>query len=1042
MGLLIAALARNGGGQEADPDLRPSRFKLDETRRTITIDDAAVLTVPDNWVVSERRYANAVELITKGAAGTAERPEARTLVFVERRLDHAEAVRRLAEIASARKAETKYSSIAGWPAVQFRYREVLPEPSEHLGLPADKFEKPLPPEERMALHTATAIAFEDMVVRLETTVTPKADDARAREAEEIGRKAVLPPRNDEKATAGELTRLRARKRSGSAQPAPSQNGSAKALLATTAGAAPLEESQAGGVAPTLATAGGSSEMEAGVALDGPNMIVASNRGTSISNDDGLTFAATTATLPFSSRGDPSIAIGRSGNFYQSLIGLPGVIPPTGLAGLTGCAASVISSGNHGAVFAFAGNAALCPATGPGICFPDQPHIAADRANASTRGGDQLYAVWRNFAVTSATCFPVPSSIVTPHLSCSMDSGSNWSTPPVAIGGGDNPNVTVGQDGFVYVVMREGTDVMMHKFPSCNRGLTSEVTGFPTRVSDIADPTCPLPGLDRCHEGLIMPTAAVDDTNPAHVYVTVVKSASGSTANDDVLVIDSTNGGLTWRPPVTVNARVTARRFMPWICSAAGNAYVGWYDRRAAAAAGAASNDLTDFFLGSATIRNGGLEPDGELNLTGAPDPQCASGWPFSPADEADAEGCTVQPQLAGGCVNGAGGGSLTPCDFSSGPCPAGESCSTGGGLPKYGDYNGIACGRDRVLATWASATPPAGFTGTAPAGISVFADVRRVNGSLTNVVTSVPPNDPGRFDILADGTTVLSSVANATAAPLTLDVTAPHRVSVSARPGTSAADYSTFIEGDCDANGTVHFSALRPATCRITNLNRGYQQCINGCNNFRGRDRRECVQGCLHRPGTLRVVRRVLPAVDPGRFDVLIDGVVRRANAGSTTLAVSLTAGLHSVAESPAAGTSLGDYTTVIGGDCSPTGEVTLGVGQRRACEIVDTRRPGTDNAQLTIRKVLVPATDARRFTLLVNGTPRATNVGNGGTTGPLVLPQGTYVVSESGGGPAGSLIRTFSGDCNSTGTVVLPAGSNKTCTITNSREPHCRDCR
>jgi hypothetical protein len=501
--------------------------------------------------------------------------------------------------------------------------------------------------------------------------------------------------------------------------------------------------------------------------------------------------------------------------------------------------------------------------------------------------------------------------------------------------------------------------------------------------------------------------------------------------------------------------------MPWICTAAGNAYVGWYDRRAAADAGAASNDLTDFFLGAATTRNGRLEPDAEVNLTSAPDPQCASGWPLPPPrDVADAEGCSVQPQLAGACMSTPVTGSFTRCDFSSGPpCPPGESCNTGGGPVKYGDYNGIACGPDRVLVTWASATLPAGFTGTAPPGISVFADVRKVNGSLTIGVTSVPANDPGRFDVLADGTTVLSSVANATAGPLTLSVTASHRVSVFAHPGTSAADYSTFIEGDCDAVGTVHFSALHPATCRITNLNLGYQRCVNSCGTAAGAcmahthsawerrecgfEKRQCTGGCWSRPASLTVAKRVLPAVDPGRFDLMIDGVVRRANVGSATLAVTLAPGVHTVAESAAAGTTLGDYTTVIGGDCGPTGEVTLSGGQRKSCEIVDTRRPGTDNAQLTVRKVLIPATSGRRFNLLVNGTPRATNVGNGGTTGALVLPQGTYIVSESGGGTnPGNYIRTFSGDCNATGTVILPAGSNKTCTITNSRDPHCRDCQ
>jgi hypothetical protein len=81
-----------------------------------------------------------------------------------------------------------------------------------------------------------------------------------------------------------------------------------------------------------------------------------------------------------------------------------------------------------------------------------------------------------------------------------------------------------------------------------------------------------------------------------------------------------------------------------------------------------------------------------------------------------------QPQLAGVCQSAGGGGSQARCDFSNGGCPSGETCQTGGGCPKYGDYNGIACTADSVIAAWASATPPLGVTAPSP-GINIFADV-------------------------------------------------------------------------------------------------------------------------------------------------------------------------------------------------------------------------------------------------------------------------------------------------------------------------------
>ena len=47
-------------------------------------------------------------------------------------------------------------------------------------------------------------------------------------------------------------------------------------------------------------------------------------------------------------------------------------------------------------------------------------------------------------------------------------------------------------------------------------------------------------------------------------------------------------------------------------------------------------------------------------------------------------------------------------------------CQTGGGSPKYGDYNGIACAGNAVVAAWTSATPPSGVT--AAAGLRVYSD--------------------------------------------------------------------------------------------------------------------------------------------------------------------------------------------------------------------------------------------------------------------------------------------------------------------------------
>jgi hypothetical protein len=44
----------------------------------------------------------------------------------------------------------------------------------------------------------------------------------------------------------------------------------------------------------------------------------------------------------------------------------------------------------------------------------------------------------------------------------------------------------------------------------------------------------------------------------------------------------------------------------------------------------------------------------------------------------------------------------------------------------------------------------------------------------------------------------------------------------------------------------------------------------------------------------------------------------------------------------------------------------------------------------LTVTKILVPSTDAGKFNLLINGVIKASNVGDGGTTGAVIHPAPT----------------------------------------------------
>ncbi|OGZ64607.1 MAG: hypothetical protein A2730_02850, partial [Candidatus Staskawiczbacteria bacterium RIFCSPHIGHO2_01_FULL_39_25] len=97
---------------------------------------------------------------------------------------------------------------------------------------------------------------------------------------------------------------------------------------------------------------------------------------------------------------------------------------------------------------------------------------------------------------------------------------------------------------------------------------------------------------------------------------------------------------------------------------------------------------------------------------------------------------------------------------------------------------------------------------------------------------------------------------------------------------------------------------------------------------------------------------------------------------------------------------------------------------------------------KLTVTKELVPAADPGKFNLKVGETIKASNVGNGGTTGAIEYPAGNYTVSETAGTGTNlaDYTRTFMGDCDATGKVTLAAGDNKTCTIKNEKNnplPH-----
>src|SRR5262245_24637512 len=707
--------APDSAGSKREPAVKKQDPAARQFNQTLRIQSKGLtIRYPETWS-AESRLADSNELYNLPPDASKGGGAARIKIFTEQRRDHQEALRRLKEIRAEYDSPVNFLDIGGWPAMQRRQITDMYVPRRESAV--------------KVLRITTAIAADTLLVRIEGTVPVERTNELAEQVESIGRGASfdrvgLPEKIEQeieqlrRAPSLRSELLETVQPSEQLQNQRTVQGSRERIIERNLGARKVElvpapspsgEDDQVGFTRRL---GNGSEIEIAVSPNGRNIVVATNSGYSFSNDGGQNFTVNQqVNVPMTFNrvnGDPSLAVGRSGTFYYALIGFP--------TATTNSTAMFVSTDN-GQTFNFRANAVNCGGSGvpampgPGLCFADQEHIAADLFNAGPMGGDQVYSTWRNFDGADSD----------PALVCSSNSGQTW-TAPIDVAAGAFPRVGVGQDGFVYVIYRSGGNIMLHKYSSCSTGLTAQA-GFPVVVAAVTDVACPLPGLDRCNGRNVLSsqTVAVDDTNPNHVYVayatnTVAPSAM-SLGNENIIVRDSTDGGATWPAArnVVLNSGAPGPRFMPWVCAVGGAAQVSWYDRRPATLT---SNDLTDFFGGSAFVSGGNLVAGVEFRISGAADPQCASGWPTGVNNMNDSESCSAQPQLGGRCLNAMGMGSNTPCDFSAGGCPTGETCQIGRGAPKYGDYNGTACAAGRFYSAWASATTQPGAT--PPAGIDTF----------------------------------------------------------------------------------------------------------------------------------------------------------------------------------------------------------------------------------------------------------------------------------------------------------------------------------
>ena len=625
-----------------------------------------VFTLPDNGISidyppgwSPNRYANVNELLNVppeklSTLGADDRETvARIDISVIPLKSHAQAVSRLRNIAAESNATSTYLTVGGWPALQRREDVAKPRRGVNAAGNADA---------KLTIVTL-AVAANDLLVRFSGYAPGDASGQIADQMQRIALTMRFRTAGDPATTQQDLQKLQVSSAPMSTASLVSQSFSsqmstktpavrAKGALRRSDAEPPDEEDDDDGLLNLQIF----SEPEISVSTNGQNIVVAQQCTFESSNDSGTTFPFGGGAPGTCTGGDSSVAFGRSTNFYWATIGSNTATCPGG--GNCNNTQQMARSTNNGQTFAFVTNVIDCRVTA-GCGFgnvPDQEHIAADRFNSSGTNQDQVYLVFRKgFGY---------------GMSCSTDGGSNWTAVAFHTGGSiDFPRITVGQDGTVYVITRNGGNVNLDSYSSCNSGFVQNHNQTP--VATFSTVACPVPGLDRCNSGNVLssPTIAVDDKNANHLYVAYATNTAAN--NENIMVLDSPDGGTTWNPAVQINAAVNGRRYMPWVCSVEGKALVSWFDRRNATAA---NNDLTDFYGGSASVVAGNLTAGADFVISTAADPQCASGWACVPRATADSESCSVQPQLAGVCCNTGNANCPGNCPGPSCPAGSGQRC--------------------------------------------------------------------------------------------------------------------------------------------------------------------------------------------------------------------------------------------------------------------------------------------------------------------------------------------------------------------------------
>src|SRR5919204_681025 len=157
--------------------------------------------------------------------------------------------------------------------------------------------------------------------------------------------------------------------------------------------------------------------------------------------------------------------------------------------------------------------------------------------------------------------------------------------------------------------------------------------------------------------------------------------------------------------------------------------------------------------------------------------------------------------------------------------------------------------------------------------------------------------------------------------------------------------------------------------------------------------------------GTIKVTKKLLPATDAGKFNLLIDGVVKAANVGDggTTGTQTGNTGVHTVGESAGTGTSLGDYdwslacTDVAHGGSDNDGSLQVDSGDKWECVITNTRKttpPPPDGPPTNTPPTTPPSNTPPAESPKIKVSPARVVPGSAKMTGPHGCPRNNVVAA------------------------------------------------